>query len=148
MTVVWIAKPFVLKSFVFSFFVPVWNSLLNLWLFFMSFVATSSYVIVSRPCRLSESYLNRASIVWQKDESKPQQAFWWHYGCIGQKNITAKQGKLCEHQKYFWNFIVFRAVARKKLQPRRTHGPLYEISRMKSSNIISLIKKIKIDSIW
>ena len=41
-----------------------------------------------------------------------------------------------------------RAVARKKLQPRRTHGPLYEISRMKSSNIISLIKKIKIDSIW
>ena len=35
----------------------------------------------------------------------------------------------------------FRAVARKKLQPRRTHGPLYEISRMKSSNIISLIKK-------
>ena len=41
----------------------------------------------------------------------------------------------------------FRAVARKKLQPRRTHGPLYEISRMKSSNIISLIKKIKIDSI-
>ena len=34
-----------------------------------------------------------------------------------------------------------RAVARKKLQPRRTHGPLYEISRMKSSNIISLIKK-------
>ena len=40
-----------------------------------------------------------------------------------------------------------RAVARKKLQPRRTHGPLYEISRMKSSNIISLIKKIKIDSI-
>ena len=58
LTVVWIAKPFVLKSFVFSFFVPVWNSLLNLWLFFMSFVATSSYVIVSRPCRLSESYLN------------------------------------------------------------------------------------------
>ena len=46
------------ESFVFSFFVPVWNSLLNLWLFFMSFVATSSYVIVSRPCRLSESYLN------------------------------------------------------------------------------------------
>ena len=41
-----------------------------------------------------------------------------------------------------------RAVARKKLQPRRTHGPLYEISRMKSSNVISLIKKIKIDSIW
>ena len=41
-----------------------------------------------------------------------------------------------------------RAVARKKLQPRRTHGPLYEISRMKSSNIISLIKKIKIDNIW
>ena len=41
-----------------------------------------------------------------------------------------------------------RAVAKKKLQPRRTHGPLYEISRMKSSNIISLIKKIKIDSIW
>ena len=40
-----------------------------------------------------------------------------------------------------------RAVARKKLQPRRTHGPLYEISRMKSSNIISLIKKIKIDSL-
>ena len=38
---------------------------------------------------------------------------------------------------------MFRAVARKKLQPRRTHGPLYEISRMKSSNIISLIKKIK-----
>ena len=36
-----------------------------------------------------------------------------------------------------------RAVARKKLQPRRTHGPLYEISRMKSSNIISLIKKNK-----
>ena len=44
--------------------------------------------------------------------------------------------------------MYFRAVARKKLQPRRTHGPLYEISRMKSSNIISLIKKIKIDSIW
>ena len=44
--------------------------------------------------------------------------------------------------------ITYRAVARKKLQPRRTHGPLYEISRMKSSNIISLIKKIKIDSIW
>ena len=42
--------------------------------------------------------------------------------------------------------MMFRAVARKKLQPRRTHGPLYEISRMKSSNIISLIKKIKIDS--
>ena len=37
--------------------------------------------------------------------------------------------------------IFSRAVARKKLQPRRTHGPLYEISRMKSSNIISLIKK-------
>ena len=36
-----------------------------------------------------------------------------------------------------------RAEARKKLQPRRTHGPLYEISRMKSSNIISLIKKNK-----
>ena len=35
----------------------------------------------------------------------------------------------------------WRTVARKKLQPRRTHGPLYEISRMKSSNIISLIKK-------
>ena len=49
LTVVWIAKPFVFKSFVFSFFVPVWNWLLNLWLFFMSFVATSSYVIVSRP---------------------------------------------------------------------------------------------------
>ena len=45
-------------------------------------------------------------------------------------------------------YRMFRAVARKKLQPRRTHGPLYEISRMKSSNIISLIKKIKIDSIW
>ena len=45
-------------------------------------------------------------------------------------------------------FPPLRAVARKKLQPRRTHGPLYEISRMKSSNIISLIKKIKIDSIW
>ena len=45
--------------------------------------------------------------------------------------------------------VFFRAVARKKLQPRRTHGPLYEISRMKSSNIISLIKKKKkIDSIW
>ena len=44
--------------------------------------------------------------------------------------------------------LLIRAVARKKLQPRRTHGPLYEISRMKSSNIISLIKKIKIDSIW
>ena len=42
---------------------------------------------------------------------------------------------------------VIRAVARKKLQPRRTHCPLYEISRMKSSDIISLIKKIKIDSI-
>ena len=41
-----------------------------------------------------------------------------------------------------------RAGARKKPQPRRTHGPLYEIGRMKSSNIISLIKKIKIDSIW
>ena len=41
-----------------------------------------------------------------------------------------------------------RAVARKKLQLRRTHGPLYEISRMKSSNIISMIKKKKIDSIW
>ena len=41
-----------------------------------------------------------------------------------------------------------RAVARKKLQPRQTHGPLYEISRMKSSNIVSLIKKIKIESIW
>ena len=39
--------------------------------------------------------------------------------------------------------LVYRAVARKKLQPRRTHGPLYEISRMKSSNIISLIKKNK-----
>ena len=63
LTVVWIAKPFVLKSFVFSFFVPVWNSLLNLWLFFMSFVATSSYVIVSRPCCLLESYLNRPSIL-------------------------------------------------------------------------------------
>ena len=36
-----------------------------------------------------------------------------------------------------------RAVARKKLQPRRTHGPLYEISRMKSSNIVSVIKKNK-----
>ena len=36
-----------------------------------------------------------------------------------------------------------RAVARKKLQPRRTHGPLYEISHMKSFNIISLIKKKK-----
>ena len=36
-----------------------------------------------------------------------------------------------------------RAVARKKLQPRRTHGLLYEISCMKSFNIISLIKKIK-----
>ena len=45
-------------------------------------------------------------------------------------------------------FYSSRAVARKKLQPRRTYGPLYEISRMKSSNIISLIKKIKIDSIW
>ena len=45
------------------------------------------------------------------------------------------------------NYNIVRAVARKKLQPRRTHGPLYEISRMKSSNIISLIKKIKIDSI-
>ena len=44
--------------------------------------------------------------------------------------------------------LVDRAVARKKLQPRRTHGPFYEISRMKSSNIISLIKKKKIDSIW
>ena len=43
---------------------------------------------------------------------------------------------------------IIRAVARKKLKPRRTHGPLYKISRMKSSNIISLIKKIKIDSIW
>ena len=31
---------------------------------------------------------------------------------------------------------ITRAVARKKLQPRRTHGPLYEISGMKSSNII------------
>ena len=50
----------------------------------------------------------------------------------GQKNMTRRTN---------------RAVARKKLQPRRTHGPLYEISRMKSSNIISLIKKIKIDSI-
>ena len=40
-----------------------------------------------------------------------------------------------------------RAVARKKLQPRRTHGLLYEISRMKSSNIIKKKKKIKIDSI-
>ena len=47
---------------------------------------------------------------------------------------------------FLWH--VYRAVARKKLQPRRTHGALYKISRMKSSNIISLIKKIKIDSIW
>ena len=42
-----------------------------------------------------------------------------------------------------WLATLPRAVARKKLQPRRTHGPLYEISRMKSSNIISLIKKNK-----
>ena len=93
LTVVWISKPFVLKSFVFSFFVPVWNSLLNLWLFFMSFVTTSSYVIVSRPCRLTESYLNRASIVCQKDGSKPRQVFWWHYGCIVQKSNYSQTGK-------------------------------------------------------
>ena len=43
-------------------------------------------------------------------------------------------------QRFFFQ-VAIRAVARKKLQPRRTHGPLYEISRMKSSNIISLIKK-------
>ena len=118
LTVVWIAKLFVLKSFVFSFFVTVWNSLLNLWLFFMSFVATSSYIIVSRPCRLSESYLNRPSIVCQKDGSKPQQEFWWHYGCIGQKSITAKRGKLCEHQKYFWNVIEANSVWETKVQAR------------------------------
>ena len=54
----------------------------------------------------------------------------------------------CMWKEFFNISRQFRAVARKKLQPRRTHGPLYEISRMKSSNIISLIKKIKIDSIW
>ena len=48
---------------------------------------------------------------------------------------------------HYFSYRTTRAVARKKLQPRRTHGPLYEISRMKSSNIISLIKEIKIDSI-
>ena len=64
-----------------------------------------------------------------------------------QTNEKNKQeGFLCE--EFLERFLPTRAVARKKLQPRRTHGPLYEISRMKSSNIISLIKKIKIDSIW
>ena len=59
----------------------------------------------------------------------------------------ATHGKRNE-KRFSQNIADYRAVARKKLQPRRTHGPLYEISRMKSSNIISLIKKIKIDSIW
>ena len=60
----------------------------------------------------------------------------------GELFITAPE-KTCHMQDSYST----RAVARKKLQPRRRHGPLYEISRMKSSNIISLIKKIKIDSI-
>ena len=60
------------------------------------------------------------------------------------------QQKMCikfRFQSYLKRFLVInyeltaRAVARKKLQPGRSHGPLYEISRMKSSDIISLIKK-------
>ena len=70
-------------------------------------------------------------------------------GFLVEKYVTCQSWK----SDFGWHRFRFapcliRAVARKKLQPRRTHGPLYEISRMKSSNIISLIKKIKIDSIW
>ena len=62
--------------------------------------------------------------------------------------LTSSRSHVERNKSWLILVHVGRAVARKKLQPRRTHGPLYEISRMKSSNIISLIKKIKIDSIW
>ena len=58
--------------------------------------------------------------IWLLPRKRDSPKFWHECGILGKKT---------------------RAVARKKLQPRRTHGPLYEISRMKSSNIISLIKK-------
>ena len=64
-------------------------------------------------------------------------------GEVVSAQCTCKAGAngYCKHVGALLYAILDRAVARKKLQPRRTHGPLYEISRMKSSNIISLIKK-------
>ena len=50
---------------------------------------------------------------------------------------------ICIEAASYRNEWYFRAVARKKLQPRRTHGPLYEISRMKSSKYYQSDKKNK-----